>query len=162
MQHMIAMVRQRWIPSLFVFGFLVVVGVNATLIVTAVNSFSGLVVAHPYRKGVEYSQTHQALAAQQALGWQYRIETAAAADGGMRLAVRWTGTDGMALPGLRVVAELSRPVENLPPMQVELGERGAGRYETLLQLPLAGLWDLRLTAQRGDRRFVAAERLRVP
>lgn len=161
MQQMKHMIRQHWIPSLFVLGFLVVVAVNAVLIVTATGSFSGLVVAHPYKKGAEYSRLHQALADQKDLGWQYSLQTMSLGDGHVRLIVQWSDRAALALSDLVVTAEAGRPVENIAPLTVDLQSRGGGRYEAVLQLPREGLWDLRIVASQGARQFIAAERIRV-
>ena len=161
MQQVKHMIRQRWIPSLFVLGFLVVVAVNTVLIVTATGSFSGLVVAHPYKKGAEYSRLHQELLAQKQLGWQYVLQAVPQADGQVRLIMQWSDGAALALSDLVVTLEASRPVENIPPLTVALQPRGGGRYEALLELQRDGLWDLRISASQGPRRFVAAERIRV-
>lgn len=155
------MIRQRWIPAIFVAGFLVVVAVNAVLIVTATGSFSGLVVAHPYRKGAEYTQVHQALVAQKRLDWHYTLETLSRGGGQVSLVMQWTDQAGRALSDLVVSLDAGRPVENIAPIEVELQPRGGGRYEAVLDLPRAGLWDLRIVANQAERQFVAAERIRV-
>jgi nitrogen fixation protein FixH len=160
-------IRQRWIPSIFVLGFLVVVAVNAVLIVTATGSFSGLVVAHPYKKGAEYTRVHQALVEQKALDWHYTLETVPRGDAGqLRIVMQWQDGAALALSDLVVNVEASRPVENVAPMVAELQRRGGGRYETVLELSREGLWDLRITASQGvvgqgGRQFVAAERIQV-
>lgn len=154
-------IRQRWIPSLFVFGFLVVVAVNAVLIVTATGSFSGLVVAHPYKKGTEYSRVHHALLEQKTLDWHYTLQTSVQDGGHIRLAMQWRDGAALALSDLAISLEASRPVENIAPLIANLQPRGGGHYETVLDLPREGLWDLRITASQGERRFVAAERIQV-
>lgn len=161
MQQMKATLRQRWIPSLFVFGFLVVVAVNAILIVMATSSFSGLVVAHPYKKGAEYSRVHQSLVEQKALDWHYTLQAVTQGDGKIRLAMQWRDGAALALSDLAIAIEASRPVENIAPLTSTLQPRGGGRYEALLDLPREGLWDLRIIASQGERRFVTAERVRV-
>jgi nitrogen fixation protein FixH len=161
MQHVKQMIRQRWIPSLFVLGFLVVVAVNTVLIVTATGSFSGLVVSHPYKKGTEYSRLHQALIEQKTLNWHYSLESSRQNDGQVRLILQWRDSAGLAIPDLDIEVEASRPVENVVPRKSELQSLGGGRYAGLLDLPREGLWDLRITARRDDREFVAAERIQV-
>lgn len=156
-----AFLKQRWIPMVFVLSFLVVVAVNAILIVTATGSFSGLVVAHPYKKGAEYTQLRQELAKQQALHWAYQMWTERQADGSLSLVTQWTDGDRLGLVGLAITAEISRPVENLPPIRLALEELGGGRYAAIVALPRAGQWDVRLEAVRGERHFRAAERLQV-
>ncbi len=161
MQHVRQMIRQRWIPSIFVLGFLVVVAVNTVLIVTATGSFSGLVVSHPYKKGAEYSRLHQALVEQKALNWRYSLENLREGDGLVRLTLQWRDDVELPLSDLAIEIEASRPVENILPRKTELQSLGGGRYSALLDLPREGLWDLRITARRGDREFVAAERIQV-
>lgn len=161
LQQMKHMIRQRWIPSLFVLGFFVVVAVNAVLIVMATGSFSGLVVAHPYKKGTEYSRLHQALLDQKELGWQYSLQAVAQGEGHVRLTMQWNDGAALALSNLAVTLEASRPVENIAPLTIDLQPRGGGRYEAQLELPREGLWDLRIAASQGERRFLAAERIRV-
>lgn len=161
MQQIKQMIRQRWIPSLFVLGFLVVVAVNTVLIVTATGSFSGLVVSHPYKKGAEYSRLHQALVEQKTLNWHYSLESSRQSDGQVRLVLQWRDGAELSLSDLAVEIEASRPVENIVPHKTELQSLGGGRYAALLDLTREGLWDLRIVARRGDREFVAAERIRV-
>jgi nitrogen fixation protein FixH len=162
MNQVMTLVRLRWIPSLFVLGFLVVIAVNAVLIINAVGSFSGLVVEHPYKKGAEYTRMQQKLADQKALHWQYRMVAEPQPDGRTKLTLMWQDQAGQALAGLDVSVECSRPVENVPAIKARLIERGAGRYEAILALPRAGLWDLRFNAAQADRSFIAVERLQVP
>lgn len=161
MQQLISLIKQRWIPSIFVLGFLVVIGVNTVLIVKATGSFSGLVVAHPYQKGIEFNRTHQGLEEQKALHWRYRVASEAMPDGRLRVSMTWDEA-GLALSGLVLTASLERPVENLPPIPVALADRGGGRYEAVIERPRAGQWDLHVLAERSGHSFIAAERLRVP
>jgi len=159
---LVSLVRQRWIPALFVFGFLVVIGVNAVLITAASKTFSGLVVANPYKKGAEYSANQQDLAEQRRLNWRHRISVAPAANGELSLQVQWSDAAGFALSGMTVVASLERPVEQIEPITLRLTERGGGIYAATLQLPRAGIWDLRIRAEHGSRHVVAADRIQVP
>ena len=152
----------RWIPGLFVLGFAVIIAVNATLIAFAAGSFSGLVVAHPYKKGVEYSHTRQMLEAQRQLRWDYRMHTRLIEGTDIEFALVWRGADGAALNDLQVVVEFSRPVENTPPVTAVLAGRGNGMYGAVVNLARAGVWDVRIVAERNGARFVAAERVIVP
>ncbi|MCW0233008.1 MAG: FixH family protein [Ferrovibrio sp.] len=158
----ISVLRQRWIPALFVLGFLVVIGVNAVLIVAASKTFSGLVVANPYKKGVEYSANQQDIAAQRQLNWQHRITVKPRPDGALGLQVYWTDAAGLALGGMTVTASLERPVEKLETIDVVLTDLGGGAYAAILQLPRPGIWDMHVRAERSGRHVVAADRIRVP
>lgn len=150
----------RWIPWIFVFGFGVIIAVNATLITFATGSFSGLVVEHPYRKGAEYTRTQAMLQDQRQLNWQYELHSEPHPDGSLDIAIAWR-QGGAALDDLHVSAEIIRPVENAPPVALVLQNRGGGVYAASVRLPAIGLWDIRIMAERGEARFVAAERLVV-
>lgn len=152
--------RGRWIPWLFVGGFSVVIAVNTTLIVYASSTYSGLVVEHPYKKGLEYNQTKAQLEAQARLGWRYEVSAVPAADAVM-IEMRWVDAGKTPLDGLALDGELQRPVENLPPLRISFEAVGAGRYRSQVQLPKQGAWDLHLTARRGSQEFSAAERLLI-
>jgi nitrogen fixation protein FixH len=152
----------RWIPWLFIAGFLVVIAVNAVLIVTATSSFSGLVVSQPYKKGVEYNQTRAQIEAQEQLGWRYSFGTATDAQGGALLTMQWMDRAGSALDRLTIEAELQRPVENLPSLPVTFQSAGNGRYVASVKVPKTGVWDLHLEARQDGAQFVAAERVILP
>lgn len=151
----------RWIPWLFVLGFAVVIAVNTVLIVTAADSFSGLVVAHPYKKGAEYNQTLAQIAAQEKLGWAYALKAESGADA-LHMTLQWNRRNGLPLDRLTIEAELRRPVENLPPLPVAFVGLGNGRYAAEIAAPKGGVWDLYVAASQGEARFVMAERLVLP
>jgi len=160
--QIVSVVRQRWIPAIFVIAFLVIIAVNATLIVAASKTFSGLVVANPYQKGAEYSASLQDLNEQHRLNWQHRITVTPAGDDGLSLRVQWSDAAGLALSGLAVTATLERPVEKLEPLSVQLQDRGGGVYGAIVKLPRAGIWDLRVRAEGNGHHMLAADRIRAP
>ncbi len=151
----------RWIPWLFVAGFLVVIGVNATLIVFATDTFSGLVVEHPYKKGQEFDRTKARLAEQAAMGWQVKLAREEKADGSMVLWLGFQDAAGKPLDNLTIAAQLQRPVENIAALELGFRPDGAGRYRAELLPPKHGQWDLHYTASIGERHFEGAERLFV-
>ncbi len=161
MDRIKATLKQRWIPGIFVLGFLVVVAVNTVLIVTATGTFSGLVVAHPYKKSAEFNRLQQDLTEQKTLHWQYSLGSETLPDGGLRLVLDWRDAEGRALSGLALQAELSRPVENLSPLALQFHALGGGRYEARLAQTRPGQWDLRAHASRDGHSFSIAERFTV-
>lgn len=151
----------RWIPWLFVVGFLVVFGVNATLIAFATDTFSGLVVEHPYKKGQEFDRTKARLSEQAAMGWQVKLQREDKSDGRIALVLSFDDANGKPLDNLNIVAELQRPVENLAALELGFQPVGAGRYRAEFLPPKHGQWDLHYTAQQGERLYEGAERLFV-
>lgn len=156
--------RGRWIPWLFVAGFAVIIAVNATLIVFAARTFSGLVVENPYQKGLEYNAEKAQIDRQGRLGWQYLVVAApkASRPGEMEIELHWTDAARAPLDNLVISGHLERPVENVAPLQVAFVAMGGGRYRSTVALPERGAWDLYVTATRGSDRFEAAERLIMP
>jgi nitrogen fixation protein FixH len=151
----------HWVPMLFIGGFLVVIGVNATLIFFAQDTFSGLETASPYERGLDYNKTLAAEAAQERLGWQSQAQISSESDGMRSLQVRMTDRDGRALDGLTLVAYLVRPSNEGLDVTVLPRPMGDGRYGTSFVLPAAGQWELRVVAHNDDSAWQHSERLFV-
>jgi nitrogen fixation protein FixH len=146
---------------LFVGGFLVVIGVNATLIYFAQDTFSGLETASPYERGLGYNETLAAEAAQERLGWQLQMQISTEGDGTRSLQVRLADRDGRPLDGLTVAAHLVRPSNEGLDTTIMPQPMGDGRYGTSFVLPATGQWELRLVAQGDGVVWQHSERLFV-
>lgn len=151
----------HWVPMLFVGAFLIVIGVNGTLIYFAQDTFSGLETASPYERGLDYNKTLAAEAALERLGWQSQTQISAEGDGTRSLQVRFTDRDGRPLDGLTVVAYLVRPSNEGFDTTIIPRPLGEGRYAASFVLPAAGQWELRLVAHSGDTSWQHSERLFV-
>ncbi|WP_193771489.1 FixH family protein, partial [Candidatus Magnetaquicoccus inordinatus] len=66
---------EPWLTAIVLF-FLVVFAVNALMIRLSLQSWTGEVTDEPYRKGLAFNQTLSAQQAQDALGWQVKLEHA--------------------------------------------------------------------------------------
>ncbi|MFI5002392.1 MAG: FixH family protein [Reyranellales bacterium] len=148
--------RSRYIPWLFVGGFAVVIAVNAIMIWFAVDSFSGLYTANPRDRGVHYNAIVAEQRSRDALGW--RVDTVWRPDSG-RLELALVDASGRPLTGARASAELVRPVEKQPPLGVELGDLGGGRYAGHVDLPERGNWDLDIVVERDGERYAVTRRM---
>lgn len=151
----------QWIPWAFAGSLLVVVAVNGVLGYFALESSTGLVTQHPFENGVEYNRVLEAAAAQDALGWQGRINFASDAVARNRLAAQVIDRAGQPLSGLSVTARLTRPVEPLPDVVVPLRETSSGVYLATTSLSRPGQWDVRITARRDSAVFQFAQRIVV-
>lgn len=154
--------KSGWIPWVFVGGMGVVVAVNAVMVTFALSTFSGLTVEKPYERGVAYNRVLEAQARQEALGWTLSTTfqpTSGQLDG--RLVLTAHGPDGAPLDDLVLDARLVRPVEKMAPLELFFTAAGDGRYVARAELPLPGLWDLKLHARRGDDLYTLIERLDV-
>lgn len=137
--------------------FLVVVGVNAILIVTAFRSWTGLTIAAPYEHGLQYNRTLQAARDQAALGWSGSI-----AYDGVYLSFELTGRDGTAIDGAEVRAWITRPVASGNDLDIDLVPRGRGRYGADVKVPGPGQWGVRVDARLGDAQWHSSRRVVVP
>ena len=158
----------RWIPGVFVAGFLVMLAANAALVYFALDSFSGLETEGAYRRGVTYDATLAAAHAQGEMGWRVALDAAPlpAADGGpgrtLALAATFADRAGWPLGDLSVRALLVRPTHAGRDLEVTLPHLGAGRYGAQVHLPLPGQWELRLVAGRGAETWQTSRRLHLP
>jgi nitrogen fixation protein FixH len=150
----------HWVPMLFIGGFLVVIGVNATLIYFAQDTFSGLETASPYERGLDYNKALVAQAEQDRLGWQSEAQITDK-NGARSLQVRITDRDGRPLDGLTLVAYLVRPSNEGLDVTVTPRPQGDGRYGASFVLPATGQWELRLVAHTDDVAWQHSERLFV-
>ncbi len=147
-----------WYPYIFVGGMLLVIVVNAGLIFTALDSFSGPETEDHYRKGVAYNDNIAAARAQQGRGWML---THVLDKGG--LAVTFKDAEGHPVTGLEVKAQLVRPTHQGHDLEVPLTAEGGGTYRAPgLKPPLPGQWDLRVRAWRGSEHFQETRRVVVP
>jgi nitrogen fixation protein FixH len=153
--------RSRWIPWVFVGGFLLVVAVNATMIFFAVNSFTGLTTTEPYTKGLRFNEQIREAEVYEKLGWHVaaRFSPIEARRGGIE--VKLTGRNGAAISDAEVSVEFSRPVERDRDFTLTLRANGKGRYAAEAEFPLAGIWDVKYRIERGGATLKARDRLQV-
>ena len=149
----------RWIPWTFLAGFLVVLAANATLVIVALSSWTGLTTERAYAQGVNYNQTLAAARAQEALGWQ--AELSVEAEDPRRAEIRFslTDRDGWPVKVELVRARFVRPTQSGQDVEIMLETRGGTDYRGEAELPLPGLWDLQVLAIKGEARFQTTERL---
>ena len=153
--------RSRWIPWVFVGGFLLVVAVNATLVVFAVQSFSGLTTTEPYTRGLRFNDQIREAEVYERLGWRVaaRFRPLEARRGVVE--IRLADRGGAPLADAEVSVEFSRPVENDRDFTLTLKSMGGGRYAAEAEFPLAGVWDVKYRIERAAGTMKARDRLQV-
>lgn len=153
--------RSHWIPWTFVGGFLLVVAVNVTLIIFAVQSFSGLTTTEPYTKGLRFNDQIREAEVYERLGWRVaaRFRKIDARHGLVQM--RLTDRSGTPLSDAEVNAEFSRPVEKDRDFTLTLRAQGDGRYAAEAEFPLAGIWDVKYRIERAGQSLKARDRLEV-
>lgn len=153
--------------------FGVIIAVNMVMAWLAVTTFSGTVTDDAYIKGRAYNRTLEAARAQNALGWTVALDARPAgvegtmnagamdlaADGGRQtlLTARFVDRSGQPVNLLDVTATLKRPARKDLDHSITLKAIGGGLYRAGVVLPLAGRWQVDLTAL-GDGDTVFLER----
>ena len=96
------------------------------------------------------------------LRWSVETELGAAASpSGTPFVVRLRDEKG-PVSGARLSVEALRNAAAAHVLDVTLSERTPGEYAGRLAMARGGIWELRLTAERGTERFTATKRHDVP
>ncbi|MFM7344294.1 MAG: FixH family protein [Tagaea sp.] len=144
--------RHLWL--VYPVAFIAVLIANGALVYFALSSWPGLAYDNAFERGRKYNQVLREEHCESKLGW--RIETAFEADGARAgdLVVRAADRDGRPLVDLDLMAVLVRPVGGtVPDRPVDLRAQAPGVYAARVDVPMAGQWEVRLTAidPAGDR-----------
>jgi nitrogen fixation protein FixH len=134
--------RHMTVVMLAFFG--VIVAVNALMATYAVQTFGGKVVDNSYVAGQRFNGWLREARAQQALGWQHRLERLA--DGRLAATLR-VGDE--PLVSARVEALASHPVGRAEDVALHFSAKDGGRYVSDRPLP-SGRWYVRLTVVRPE------------
>lgn len=162
-----AMARARgwWYPLIFVGGMAVVVVVNGIMMYLATTTFTGIETENAYEKGLAYNKALAASRAQAEMGWTLNFAFDPATGGtvhGGRLTLAFSDRDGKPLDGMKVEALLSRPTSAGNDRTVALAETAPGVYGATVDQPLPGIWDVHVTATRGQQVHREGHRIKVP
>lgn len=166
-----SMTKQRpsgwWYPYIFVGGFAVVLAVNLTLLFFATSTFNGLESRTAYQEGLSYNQAIALEEEQIALGWTVvpTIRPMTGQDGlsastprQATIEIAFKDRNGQPLDGLSIEAVIRRPTVEGYDQTVALLPIGPGLYGVQAEVPMAGQWDLRLLAIRGEDAYRLRER----
>lgn len=125
-----------------ILGFFgIVFAANGVFVYLATSSWNGLYTNDAYRKGLDYNQTIERAAAQQALGWQTSVSLDRLDDNAHRLTVLLRDSAGRPIDNKEVTVALRHPVSAGEDMVVQLNWTGAGHYSADVALPQRGQWD---------------------
>jgi len=149
----------RFVLVSLILFFLVIFGVNGTMMALAIKTMPGVDVRNSYEASQRFNRDIAAAREQAARGW--------AADASLRLkgAVAAITLDmrddkGMAIGGLDVSARLIHPATHAEDHVAKMASAGAGRYVAELADVQRGAWDLVIEASReGARVFTSRSRV---
>ncbi|MCU0618023.1 MAG: FixH family protein [Gemmatimonadaceae bacterium] len=110
-----------------------------------------------YRKAVEWDSTSARRARSDALGWQV-TPTVQVGGTNSELSLTLVDAQGAPIDGATIAGELLHVARASQMQTVQFTARNGG-YVATVQMPRAGVWELRLDATRGDQRFLRTVRL---
>lgn len=153
--------RNPWVLGWL--GLLIgVVLVNVAFIVTAFKTNPGLVEEGYYEKGRDVEKNFQKrLEARNRLGWDIRLQSPEKVIAGQtgHYSVNIVDQVGMPLRDAEVSLQAYRPSDASADIRAEMELVATGVYQTRLQLPLKGIWDLKVMVQRGEDKLEIARRV---
>jgi len=137
--------RPGWyIPWMFIAFFVTVVGVNGVMLYFALSTFNGLQTEDHFIKGIKYNQDLAGAKAQAERAWKVDLAFTSDEPGKGRVSVNLHDKDGNLLKGAKVRIKFIRPTMQGYDRTIEPEYAGDGRYVAALDLPLSGVWDMRM------------------
>ncbi|MFN3745808.1 MAG: FixH family protein [Hyphomicrobiaceae bacterium] len=133
----------RHVLMVFLGFFFVVFAVNGVFLYSAISTYTGIVAAEPYRKGLNYNQRIAADEAQQAKGWQEALEVTRNG----QVTLRLTNRLGAPVEGLSVRGTFGRPSTARHDVRLDLAEQRPGTYAAQIAPPEGGSWIVTLEAR---------------
>lgn len=134
--------------SLIIF-FVVFASVDAFFIYKAVNTHVGVVTENPYDKGLAYNETLKNARLQKEMDIADDVDFS---DDGM---LRWHLLDENEMPieNAQVTAEIFRPINSEHIIQTTLLHKGNGVYQAAPEIPLKGIWTVKLEAKWNSKQY---------
>lgn len=152
----------QW-PVLVSLALLFTVGVNVVMLFAAKGDPNGTVVEPDYyRKAVEWDRAMARQSASDALQWTASAELGASTDASRLVRVVLRDSAGVAVPDADVRVTLIHNAEAAKLVEGALTAQPAGEYTGTLLAPHAGRWEVRVTARRGEERFLATLHAEAP
>ncbi len=115
-----------------------------------------------YKKAMNWDQTQRQQAASDALGWAATFAVVKAPGAQTVTRIRLADRDGAPVSGAVLEAVCFPNVRSNDRRTVQFKEGEPGVYESAIAYPLPGRWEFRLSAVRGDSKFIATKELTVP
>ena len=140
--------------------FGIIIGVNVTLAVFAIDSLPGTEVDSAYSASLAYESEIVAAREQAARGWKVNAHVARSADGRAEVRVEARDRNGAPIQGLSFSSRLERPADRRGDRPVELADAGTAQYRGDVAGLAPGLWDLVLEGDVGGKRlFLSKNRI---
>jgi len=148
--------KGRHVLMMLIAFFGVVFSVNGVFLAQALQTYTGVVSAEPYVKGLKYNERIEAGERQARLGWQETLSIGL--EGGIALAIADDG--GRPVRGLKFTGSIGRPSTSSRDRAVALVETDPGRYVARTAALDEGTWVVAFEATSSDHGADPVYRLR--
>ncbi|HYG88053.1 MAG TPA: FixH family protein [Azospirillum sp.] len=154
--------RPGWyIPYLFFAFFGVVIAVNGVMLYFATSTFNGLQTEDHFIKGIKYNQDLAGAKAQAERAWKVDLAFESPEPGKGRVTLNLHDKHGNLLKDAKVRIKFIRPTMQGYDRTITPEYAGDGRYVAGLDLPLPGIWDLRLVIEHASGDYQDQQRIFV-
>lgn len=133
--------------------FLVIFAANGVLVYFALDSWSGLETENPYERGIAYNQDIERARLQDESGIDVSINILPQRDRVIGVNVKVLDADKKPLTGKKLTIRFFRPAKEGFDQIPNIFENTPGDYSGQAQLPLPGVWDLKLEIHDGDKKL---------
>jgi nitrogen fixation protein FixH len=152
--------KYKAIPYFFLFFFLTFITVDIAYIFVAEKTWRGLATEDGYQKGLKYNDTIEAVKEQKQLGWKLQIKYQPSASKIGNLQVTLTDKTGKIIRDAILTANIRRPVQEGKDFSVDLKfNNKTSIYQSTIEFPLIGQWDIEIVAKKGDDVYQDVKRL---
>jgi nitrogen fixation protein FixH len=134
----------------FVIVIIVFLGIASvvTVIYVGNRTFEGIVVEHPYEKGLAWDKARKD---KSAVGWVVDLSNEQFRKGDNELTLSVRDRDGRPLRDVEVAVIVSRPSTTKYDRRYETVGSTDGLYHALVSLPLYGQWDVTAEVSRREK-----------
>jgi nitrogen fixation protein FixH len=138
------------------------VAANVGFVVLASSDPAAAVEPDYYRKAVAWDDEMAQQQRNIALGWSARAALRLGVGGAPgRLELILADSAGRPLAGATVSALVMHNARAADVQELSLRDEGSGRYAARVAADRGGIWEVRLTVERGAQRFTARERVQA-
>lgn len=146
-----------WLGTVVVF-----LTVNAVFVTFAITTNPGLVDEDYFEKGRDYEQNiSKLIAAQDALQWETKLAVPEKIFVTQPDTYRFSAVDARGIPIMDANVQLTayRPSDADADFVVPLNQVAPGQYQATINLPLPGIWDLKIQVLNGEEHFEMTRRV---
>lgn len=150
--------RDKLIPWYFVMFFIGLIIIDGTFIYLATSSSTGVVADKAYETGLAYNDVIELNRKQQELGWNINLEIES-----NNIIVTAKDKHDSLITEADISAKFFRPTQDGYDFKIKLNEdkNSLGKYSAKFDLPLNGLWDIKLSIEKLDDVYKMSKRITI-